>query len=110
MNDKDVVNYVRECRENHICYQSIADTLHISKPAAQRIFETGKVGKEIAKTLNLEPSAKILRDRERRKEQKNEIMRLRAENVIIKAALMAHLQADCKCPFCSGARKALANL
>ena len=110
MTPEQLCQEIKKAHESGDSYAKIAERYHMSKPAVGRIIKGEKPKSRTCEKMNLEPSAKILRDRERRKEQKNEIMRLRAENVIIKAALMAHLQADCKCPFCSGARKALANL
>lgn len=86
MREQDIVNFVVLNRNSGISYQEIIDDIAVignivlSKPAAMRIYKTHKVGKEIAKTLNLEPSAKILRDRERRKEQRAEFVRLREKN------------------------------
>ena len=68
MNASDTVDYVKICRDSGMSYQAIADELGITKPAARRIFETGKIGCNVAKTLNLDPTKKQLRDRARRAE------------------------------------------
>ena len=68
----ELCRYVKRCREIDMTYQQIADDLHVSKAMARLLEQGHKPGPEVSAKLGLEPSAKVLRDRARRKKQRDE--------------------------------------
>lgn len=79
--------HIKERHSAGECYQAIADDLGISKAMAHQIEHGHKPGPDVAKKLKLDPSAKVLRDRDRRKAQREELERLRIENEAMELAL-----------------------
>jgi len=85
-------------------YQELADEMGISKAMVKLIENGHKPGPEICKKLNLEPSAKVLRDRARRKNQRDELKRLREENARLKDDIRGMYQLNCQSYVCIFAR------
>jgi transcriptional regulator with XRE-family HTH domain len=68
---------IKTYRENGWKYHDLAEELGITKGMVQLIERGHKPGPEVSAKLGLEPSAKVLRDRARRKKQRDELLRLR---------------------------------
>lgn len=102
---------IAEKRANGETYEKIGEYFHIDRAMIKHIesHNAYQPSEKMIKKLGIERpvTPKIIRDRARRKAQKDELTKLRKENYILKDALISHLQKDCKCAFCEAARKAL---
>ena len=88
----DTKQFIEICQRRHAegeSFQTITnDYPPATKPAIRRVCLNGAVPRRLAQAIGLDPTPKQLRDRARRKAQREELVRLRRENADLKTALV----------------------